>query len=200
MKKICLIGILFLLSTNIFSQAVEKGNFVIEPYVGFPNVSKIVLKNIKRIHDSELKSTGPFGIKVDYFFKDKISFGINCIYNSYNIKGQIDSLNTNNVVDSTYFITVDMQRFRFQANAKYHFFVGEKLDTYVGFGFGMNSRKYTFDSSFPNLNEKSIFATVLPVSARFDLGFRYFLSKNVGFNFEMGIGGPIMIAGLTVKI
>lgn len=200
MKKIILLTILFLVSAPVFSQSVEKGKIDIEPYVGFPNLSNIVLKNIKRIHDSELNSTGPFGIKVDYFLKDKLTLGVNFIYNSYSIKGQVDSVNTSGVVDSTYFIQVNMQRFRFHANVKYHFFVGEKVDTYVGFGLGLNSRKYAIDSSYPNLDKQSLFATLVPVSARFDLGVRYFFTKNIGLNFEMGIGGPIMSAGLTVKI
>lgn len=200
MKKIILLTILVLGSTNVFSQsAVQKGSVVIEPYIGFPNLSSIVTKNIKRIHDSELDSKGPFGIKVDYFLKDKLSLGVNFIYNSYSIKGQIDSVNTNNVVDSTYFIDVKMQRFRFHVNAKYHFYVGEKMDTYVGFGIGTNSRKYSIDSSYPNLDDKSIFATLIPVSSRFDIGARFFLIKNLALNVELGLGGPIISTGLSLK-
>lgn len=157
---------------------------------------KIILD---RVYESDVSSKGPFGVKADYFFNDKVSFGINFIYNSYSISGKVDSL-TNEHIDTTYAINVDMQRFRFQVNAKYHFFVGEKFDSYVGFGIGSNTRKYTIDTSYPNFDEQSVFATLIPVSARFDLGMRFFLSKNVGLNFEMGIGGPLMSAGLTVKI
>ena len=59
------------------------------------------------------------------FIKNYFCFGsINFIYNSYSISGKVDSL-TNEHIDTTYAINVDMMRFRFQVNAKYHLFVGE---------------------------------------------------------------------------
>ena len=195
-----LIFITFLCISNLlFSQAVEKGSFIIEPYVGFPNFSSLILKNIDRVYESDVSSKGPFGLKADYFFNEKVSFGVNFIYNSYAISGKVDSL-TNEHIDTTYSINVDMKRFRFQVNAKYHFFVGEKFDSYVGFGFGSNTRKYTIDTSYPNFDAQSIFATLIPVSARFDIGASFFLAKNIGLNIELGAGGPLILTGIFVKI
>ncbi|MFN5416413.1 MAG: outer membrane beta-barrel protein [Flavobacteriia bacterium] len=199
MKKHILFALILFGTTSLFAQSVEKGSILITPYAGFPNLTKVLLKSIDRVYETEVDSKGPFGIKADYLFNEKISFGINFIYNSASISGKVDSL-TNDIIDTTYNIKINMNRFRFHANAKYHFFIGEKFDSYVGLGFGLNARRYTIDTDYPNFDKQGLFATLIPISGRFDVGANFFLAKNIGLNLELGIGGPVIVTGIFVKI
>ena len=40
----------------------------------------------------------------------------------------------------------------------------------------------------------------VPIGFRTGIGFRYLFTKNVGFNVDFGLGGPLLTAGLTVKL
>lgn len=43
-------------------------------------------------------------------------------------------------------------------------------------------------------------STLIPVSARICTGLRYYFSPNVGVNMELGLGGPMISAGISCKI
>ena len=49
---------------------------------------------------------------------------------------------------------------------------------------------------------KSIVLQVLliPVSARIALGMRYYFNNNIGINSELGIGGPMLSVGVSVRL
>lgn len=50
-------------------------------------------------------------------------------------------------------------------------------------------------------NDKVKFSgSLLPISMRLCTGIRYYFTPNIGLNAEIGVGGPIVSGGLSIKI
>lgn len=203
-KNIFTLGCLLALmvATNFSSaQAVSKGNIIIDPYYGYPNFGKKLISGITdSISDIEIGGIGPAGLRVEYMIAENFGLGFDFIYNSVSGDFEVDSLNNDGTVHSTYDVTSYARRFRFQVRANYHFVQEEAFDAYVGFGAGTNIRTAGFLTDYPNYDDESISGALLPVSARIALGTRYYFTDNIGLNFEIGIGGPILSAGLSIKL
>lgn len=190
------------------AQAVKKGNIIIDPYYGFPNfgntlagvVSDIINMNSSSSVTSEPKLFGPAGLRAEYMVADNFGLGIDFIYNNAGVEGTIDSLNNNDEVVKTYDISGTAHRFRFQVRANYHFIQDETFDAYVGFGAGTNLRSIRFNTDFPDFDLNNATGVIVPFSLRLALGSRYYFSENVGLNLELGLGGPVVSVGLSVKI
>jgi hypothetical protein len=210
MTKITLVFI-FILSLNYSNaQAVSQGKFIIDPYYGFPNLGKSIVSNGASNSDSKEtfniigkgKGIGPAGLRMEYMLGDRVGIGADVIYNSFSFDWQYDSLNTNGTLYRSYLGNAKMSRLRIQARFNFHFEVSNpNLDAYFGVGAGTNTRTWTVSSDDPTLNTNKVTArgTLLPFSMRVCSGIRYYFTENIGFNMELGIGGPILSAGLSLK-
>ena len=143
---------------------------------------------------------GPAVVRLEYMLADNFGLGIDFIYNSTNLNFTVDSLNADNSVFRTYDVKSSMQRVRVMLRANYHFVQTDVMDAYVGFGAGTNNRIWGAKTDFPNYDDQNLNATVLPVSARIALGTRFYFTQNIGLNVELGIGGPLISGGLSIKI
>lgn len=215
MKKILFIGALFAsaltMSSMANAQALSQGNIVVDAYYGFPNLGKSFYKSLEdasNIEGYKAKGLGPMGVRAEYMVSDRIGLGIDLIYNSNRITyTQIDSTYDGNT--DTYQVTRNeserlMQRLRVQARINFHFEIDNPdLDAYFGVGAGTNNRfrKYwengvevndTYTSGASNL-------TLVPVSFRLCTGLRYYFTENVGVNMEIGLGGPLVSGGVSLK-
>lgn len=211
MKKMRLLltGILALGATvNANAQANSQGNFIFDAYYGAPNLGKKFYNAIEDANGtSNFKATGvgPMGLRGEYMVADRVGVGFDIIYNSNNI--------TYTSIDSTYNGNTDtwtatsneykrtMNRVRIQARFNYHFDVSNPdLDAYMGIGAGSNARYRKFyQNGNEVLDEFKGSGTLLPVSFRLCTGLRYYFSENVGVNAEIGLGGPLISAGLSVR-
>ncbi len=216
MKKtlLTIVGIIAI-ATNLFGQANIQGNIIVDPYYGFPNFGKSFYKSIENSSStSNYKATGmgPAGIRAEYMVSDKVGVGLDFIYNSNRISYTDTQHDTTWTSVSTYTVATTtnnaerlMQRIRLQARFNFHFDISNpNLDGYFGVGVGTNNRfrKYwlngvevndVYTSALSNL-------TLIPVSLRICTGLRYYFNPNVGMNMEMGLGGPLLSAGVSVKI
>lgn len=209
--KLMLAGsFLVLSSSNLFAQGVGQGNVIIDPYYGFPNIGKSFLQQIEDANPGATNfkagGIGPAGLRIEYMLSDRIGLGVDVIYNS-----NISSFTS---VDSTYNGTTDtwseetnnleykMQRVRAQLRFNYHFDISNpNLDSYIGLGAGTNNRFRKTLENGVDITENDGLSnfTLLPFSMRFAAGLRYYFTENIGINTEIGIGGPIVSAGLSVK-
>ncbi len=184
----------------VSAQAVSQGNIIIDPYYGFPNWGKAFADAIgDGVDGVNTTSIGPAGIRAEYMVADKFGIGIDFIYNSNNASGTIDSLNSDGTVHSTYDLTIYSQRYRVHMRMNYHFVSTDALDAYVGFGAGYNQRRFGYRTDYPNYENDGFSGALLPISIRVALGMRYYFTDNIGFNAEMGLGGPTLSAGLSLK-
>ncbi|MDX1350309.1 MAG: outer membrane beta-barrel protein [Putridiphycobacter sp.] len=205
--KILLVMILAIVGTanHTTAQSVKKGNIIIDPYFGYPNFGRVLTTVISDAINFETGSEiterliGPAGLRAEYMIADNFGLGFDFIYNSASLTGQVDSLNNDGTVNSTYDITGFARRFRFHVRANYHFVQDENFDAYVGFGAGTNNRTYGYITDFPNYDNESVGLALFPASARIALGARYYFAQNIGLNIELGLGGPLVSAGVSLK-
>jgi opacity protein-like surface antigen len=201
MKKtvLTLMSIIALASSS-FSQVNSKGSIIVDPYYGYPNFGKTFLSAINNA-TSEIKTVGigPCGARAEYMLADKFGMGVDFIYNSMSGTYSIDSLNVDNTVYASYDTKLAMQRYRVQLRMNYHFTSSDNLDAYVGFGAGSNIRRFVYSSDKPNSAKESESGSLLPFSMRIALGMRYYFTNNIGFNAELGLGGPMVSAGLSLR-
>ncbi len=199
------------LATSVFSQANTQGSIIIDPYYGYPNFGKSLTSTLST-GSTDVKATGigPCGIRAEYMVGDKIGVGFDLIYNTnrvtYTGTSTDSTLNTSTgLYDYTYSTHQDeqlMRRIRFQGRFNYHFDISNpNLDAYFGIGAGTNNRfrKYWVDNvqqSASALNN----ITLLPISMRICTGIRYYFTPNIGINAELGLGGPVLSAGLSIKV
>ncbi|MFT5822809.1 MAG: outer membrane protein W [Crocinitomix sp.] len=193
-----------LIATMGFNNAavaqVEQGNVIIDLYYGYPNFGKKLADGINTASSEvTVGGIGPAGLRVEYMLADNFGLGIDFIYNSTNLSFTADSLNIDGTINRSYDVKTSMQRIRVMLRANYHFVQTDVLDAYVGFGAGTNNRIWGIDTDFPDYDDTSIGATAIPVSARLALGTRFYFTDNIGMNVEIGLGGPLLSAGLSLK-
>jgi hypothetical protein len=185
-------------------------------YYGFPNFAKFSITDNGFNNNSALRKViNPCGIRGEYMVGDKIAIGFDFIYNSAHQK-YTDSLTSDvyntstQLTDTITIITAEeysMQRIRFMARINFHFDTSNpNFDPYFGIGLGTNNRyrKYWVDGvlqqSTPSSNGIYSSSIVLPISMRLCLGMRYSINQRIALNLELGLGGPLMSAGLSFKL
>ncbi len=197
---------------NEFLQA--KHPFRIQVYTGGPSLLKTAFKISENYQDEITYSGVPqIGLEVDYKLADWISVGVDCSYRY----GQLDF----NVQDTAFFREVEerigfeiteivnpygdyvvkVPRFRGMAKVNFHVLPADsRSDLYFTAGIGYNRFKPRL---FKDGNEIKIvkrFSTFSwPVSYRTSMGYSIHPIENVGLFAEVGIGGPIISGGVTVR-
>lgn len=205
MKKIksILMTTILLFMTNLSFCQVQQGNFIIDPYYGFPNIGENLAKGVTKAGDFDavksIKGIGPTGLRFEYMVAENFGVGFDFIYNSVEIDGSIDSLNDQKEVVKTYNANIKNERYRFHFRANYHFVQEEKFDAYVGFGAGTNKKTFEYTTDYKGYEGIYNGIQLSRVSGRIALGGRYYFTNNLGLNVEIGIGGPILSAGLSLK-
>ena len=92
--------------------------------------------------------------------------------------------------------TAGVDKIRVLAKMSFHFATGEKVDPYLTWGLGYkNTNVYTNEPSAVN----DISLNIVPIAFRVGIGMRYFFTDMIGVNAEVGLGGPMMQGGLSLK-
>jgi hypothetical protein len=202
----------FISNQSIKSQIALETNAIIEGYIGGPNITDIFNSPIYQYKTTTINNvnTPPLiGMKIEYFVGDNIGIGGNIFYNrliiDYTNQETINSAETNyTTVSISENLTKRMDRLRVQAFFNYHFEIDNPfIDLYWSIGAGYNSRKFTYTSGniqFDDTQDESRPTLTFPVSVRTNFGFRYFPIQNLGINVELGLGGPLVSAGIAYRL
>lgn len=196
---------------NSFGQGVSQGNVIIDAYYGFPNFGKSFLQAVEDANSGATNfkagGIGPAGLRVEYMIADRIGLGVDVIYNSNSSSfTSIDSTyngNTDTWSTESNSLEYKMQRVRAQLRFNYHFNItNPNVDSYIGIGAGTNNRFRTTLENGIDITENDGISnfTLLPFSMRMAAGLRYYFSDNIGINAEIGIGGPVISGGLSVRL
>lgn len=217
MKKLFTITLTILLTLNSFGQALEKGDFVISPFAGYPNWGKFLAERTMsddlfgsdQFENSSTSGVAPIGLNLEYMLSDEFSFTIGATYNSWSAEWDqtVEDYVSGNYVYSTYSFKYGMQRFRVQVGINYHYsdLENEDLDVYGGFAIGTNNKEFTEFRNDGGQVSDPFFAfsqsavITLPVSARVRVGGRYKFTDNFLINMELGLGGPLIMLGVSFK-
>lgn len=197
---------------NVSGQANTKWNMVNDPYYGVPNYTSLfpglkssilgAVKDDDNISNIDSRGSGPTGLRTEFFLNNWFGIGVDAIYSGSSVTyDRLDSIVDGISYTNSY--ERKMSRVRIQARFNFHFPVKNKrLDMYGGIGIGSNAK---YRSTFVNgvkTDDKSGFwdgFPTIPISMRTCWGFRYYFSKFVGMNFEIGIGGPLISTGVSSR-
>lgn len=202
-------------SSISISQALRQGNIIIDPYYGFPNFEKSFITGIQVDYEEgySTKGLGPWGLRMEYLVGDQFGLTLDGIHNSAGVEyrgtpNYINDENGNSIPNNEeYRYKIMLHRLRVQVGLNYHFDFSEpQLDGYFGVAAGTNNRSFRITTTEPNSDiENESFDDILgffrlPVSMRLRFGGRYYFSENIGMNMEFGLGGPVLSAGLSVRL
>ena len=205
MKKIYLLLVaLFSLTIANAQKGRGEGTILIDAFYGAPNLLSSYVKNAynnnstTQINDFKVTSTGPFGVKGEYMITDKIGLGLIFNYANTSVKWSEVGTNSNNV-PTLYSYKVMVPRTRFLGSFNFHFGHSEKFDPFLIIGAGYAIYNAQSSSNDPKFTSEKVNGT-FPVAIRAGFGTRYFFTDNVGVNFEIALGGPLLQFGLSFKI
>jgi hypothetical protein len=195
------------ISFNSFSQSLFVGNHVIEPYIGFPNVTKYVpMLALSQEPENITNYVGlpPSGFRYSYMLTDDISFGVDVIFD----RSRKDFVSTDTVFQNggweylSYEGQRTQTRLRLQARMNFHIPISQpNADSYIGLGFGTNNRWIKdYKNGVLDRELKGSDAILIPFSMRVCYGYRYYFNYNLGIVGEIGIGGPLISFGLSYKL
>ena len=196
-----------LLSFNTFSQSLFVGNHVIEPYIGFPNVTKYLpMLALSQEPQNVTSYVGlpPSGFRYSYMLTDDISFGVDVIFD----RSKKEFVSTDNVFQNggweylSYEGQRTQTRLRLQARMNFHIPISQpNADSYFGLAFGTNNRWLKdYKNGVLERELKGSEAILIPFSMRVCFGYRYYFNYNLGIVGEIGIGGPLFSFGLSYKL
>jgi hypothetical protein len=185
------------------AQVLQKGNIVVDAYYGFPNLWTTVLKAAYLPGyetTSKWGSMGPIGVKGEYLISDKMGVGLDINYSnswvSWTEENSIYNSSTGLYSDGNYKVLVP--RIAIMPRFYYHFLNKDKFEMYGSAALGYKSTSFKYTSNDPTWNETDM--SVVPIGERIAVGGRFFFTDNIGINFEFGIGGALLTAGLAVKL
>jgi opacity protein-like surface antigen len=199
MKKIMLCALL--LTGSLYAQnetapppaekktCIKKGNFIIEANYGFPFFAGTFVTAIDKADPSaDLKSsnTNHLGGRFEYVVSENIGVGAEYTYASVSAK--------ENGTANSYKYTWSKQRML--ARITFHFANQEKFNAYGIFGAGYKISDFKTDN--PSFQAPEI-VNAVPVAYRAAVGMRVFFIDMVGMHLEMGLGGPLIQAGVSLK-
>jgi hypothetical protein len=182
----------------------QKGNIIVDAYYGFPNLWTTILR-AGYLDGNQISSSsgsfGPCGANVEYMISKKIGVGLEVNYSTSWVQWtEADAIydpNTgNDDINGNY--KVQIPRLGIMPRFYYHFINHKHYDMYCSAGLGYRSTTFNFTTNDPNWDEPKI--TIIPVGYRIAVGGRYFFMSNLGLNWEFGIGGALVLAGLSVRI
>ncbi|MBC7413283.1 MAG: outer membrane beta-barrel protein [Bacteroidia bacterium] len=182
-------------------KVVKEGTILIDAYYGFPFWWGTLLKAAKEsaggtmFTDTKVTNTNHIGGRFEYMINEKIGIGAEYTYAKAAINYTETTTNSAGVTTTnTYNDAIIKQRALLRMAI--HFGESDKFDPYMCFGAGYKGSKF---SSTYNGAGTSVTFNFIPVAIRIGGGFRYFFTENIGLNAEVGIGGPLVQGGLSVK-
>lgn len=201
-----------MLAFNAAGQANTKWNLINDPYYGFPNYTNLfpglkssilgAVKDDENVSNIDSRGSGPTGLRTEFMLNNWFGMGVDAIYSGSSVSyDRLDSIVDGISYTNSY--ERKMSRVRIQARFNFHFPIKKKrLDMYGGIGIGSNAKYRTTFVNGVKTDDKSGFWSgfpTFPISMRICWGFRYYFSKFVGMNFELGIGGPLVSTGVSSR-
>lgn len=169
-------------------NTVKKGTIIVDGFYGWPYFNALLLRSVIGNTNLKYRNTNHIGIKAEYMISDNISLGGEFSYADAAIQYQTST--------SGKFAEAGITKLRILGRFNYHFATSTNLDPYFTVGTGYKKTVY-YDTG--NSNYRETF-NLFPVAFKLGIGVRYFFNDLIGMHTEFGIGGPLIHAGLCVKL
>ena len=172
----------------VSDNCIKNGDFMIDASYGWPYFNALFLTAATGYQ--RVRNTNHIGGRAEYMVSDNLGIGAEFTYADVSIRYQ-DGLTGN-------YYNAGILKVRALARINYHFGTSKNFDPYVGGGIGYKYSVY-YDQGGANNSSYGEILLPFPVSTRLALGARFFFDDTFGLNAEIGLGGPLVAAGLTVK-
>jgi opacity protein-like surface antigen len=192
----------------------KKDDYIFELFYGYPfiPIREAEVFGVDFIESTKainlIRNTNHLGARVDYQLNEDYSVGLEFTYASTEFKyrryyktpstptGTTTPTTTVTSTDSIF--TAKVTKVRFLAKVGMHFNISERFDAYGTAGFGF--KQFTYETKDGYLSSSNLLNDIIPVAIRVSVGGRFFLSENIAFHVEGGVGGPIMQMGVSYKM
>ncbi len=189
---------LLLFNSNLFAQkdrssggnCVQQGTILIDAFYGFPYWNGTILKSEysgTSYDNTAVRNYNHVGGKVEFMINDHIGIGLEGTFARATVNYQRSNLK---------YYTGGIDKLRILGKFNFHFATSANFDPYCTAGIGYKNTKVYDNEPGP---EPDLGLNIVPVAFRMGVGVRYFFSDAIGINAEVGLGGPLMQAGLSLK-
>lgn len=210
--SILIASFVILSNTTATAQSLAPNTFILQPYIGAPNMKKWLFDQEYQQGNSS-KGFGHVGLSGEITLSSRFGFGFDAIYTPFSrVVGNINydyDTTSGSTVESMQPVSFKEDKLRVLAKVFIHFNIDNpNWDIYLSGGVGANiifsearidGEKVNYHENFINTSEAPIFAKPFPFSGRICFGTRYFFSDHFGINFEAGVGGPPFSFGMNVR-
>ncbi len=174
--------------------SVIKGTLLLDASYGGPFLFKSALRSSYQNQGelSFLRSTNHLVLRIGMMVSNRMEIGFESTY----AQAKIHYVTPEKTEERA-----EVSKQRFLVRFAWHFATSRKWDPYVTLGAGYAIINYDQTERTPNnFSSNQMVDDFVPVALRMGTGVRFFLFKNFGLNAEVGIGGPLIQGGLTLKI
>lgn len=200
LKVLVLSMVAVLASGTLNAQAQEKGDVIIDAYVGYSLLGS-VFKAVDTDNADDVKSTNlmPVGIRGEYMINDILSIGLDAFYTQNKLDYKQTSYDYLNGTSTVYNYALSRTKLATYITFNFHLLKNaEKADLGLTVGAGYKNVVWTDESDNPAY-EGAALKNPIPVSFRMGATFRYYFTENFGANITASIGGPLVSGGLSFK-
>jgi hypothetical protein len=211
-RYLFLFGLYFSVTTTVAQIGNVEKPFRIQLYTGGPSMLKMAFNYSNKFQDAvSYKGLPGIGGEIGYKFNDWFSLGFDFNYRY----GQVDF----DILDSTLFEEIDdkwnidlgsfdpfghytlkIPRLRGTLVANFHVLPAEKRsDLYFSLGVGFNKVRARLYLDDQKINFQKLGNISMPLAYRTSIGYAYHFTENLGIFSEVGLGGPLISAGLTAR-
>ena len=189
-RKLMLIAVVLLLGlTNVKAQDLfSKGAIAVNASIGLGNYSgynmgipPLSLSADVGVIDNLIGDNGSVGVG------GYVGFATNSYtYNYY----------------SNYYYKATVTRMCFGVRGTFHYQLNDKLDTYAGLMLGLYTYSYSYKDNYNDDYYKNYYSNLNHSDIAFSayVGTRYYFSRTMALNAEVGYGFTYISAGLTFKL
>jgi outer membrane protein W len=169
-------------------NAIKKDNFIIDASYGWPYFNALIINSTSSTQ--KMRNTNHIGARAEYMISDNLGVGFEFTYANASVRYK-DAL-------TGIYYERGFTKIRALPRINYHFGASKNFDPYIGGGIGY---KYSvFYDQGGSINSSDEILLQFPVSVRLALGGRLYFDDVFGLNAEIGLGGPLVSAGLTIKL
>lgn len=203
MKRAILSGICFCLAMGIaVAQDYAAGEdffrkkIYVDAYYGFPNLWRSILKASLNSSGSnnriDYTSIGPIGGRIEYQAHKVVGILIEAYY----ANDILESTEPNPSAPGGYaYERLEIVRPRVIGRINFHFVDDKEVDPYAFFGAGWNGSQFKYTSNY--YPGTSLDYSITNMAVKLGLGIRYFFIPSLGANFEISLGGPLVMLGIS---
>ena len=184
------------------AQMFKKGDVIIDSYYGFPNLYPLAVDEQYYV-DVLTEKKGVYGFRFERLADKRLSHGVEFLYTSVSFRDREKYKNpniTDHYEDTIGYVNLYAQKFSLLYTMNFHYIRNiKKLDGYIMWGVGLKYRDVKINNDVPDYIYNKTSEKKIGGILKLGIGYRYFITKNIGVNLSVMIGGPIVTTGISFK-